>query len=61
MAKKGRIEKKPYGSPKITGVNLKSEEAVLNGCKTSNNTSSPVLNEGGNCKYHGDSCMGLTS
>lgn len=61
MAKKGRIEKKPYGSPKITKVSLKSEEAVLSGCKVSNNTSGPVQNEGGNCKYHGSNCFDLLS
>ena len=55
MARKGRIEKKPYGSPKITKINLRSEEAVLTSCKT-NAQYSGVGNYPQGCKYHGSNC-----
>lgn len=55
MAKKRRIEKRSYCSPEITKVNLRSEEAVLSSCKT-DFTGGSILNDAGNCKYHGSYC-----
>ncbi len=60
MAKKGKIRKKPYCSPKITRVNLKSEEAVLTACKEAVNASPLGANPAG-CKYHGSNCSTLGS
>jgi len=55
MAKKGRIQKKPYYNPKITKVDLRSEEAVLTACKTDGQYSPVGANPAG-CKYHGANC-----
>ena len=56
MTKKGRIQKKPYCSPKITKVNLRSEEAVLSGCKTSAQAEPMGAAYAPYCKYHGAVC-----
>ena len=55
MAKKGRIQKKPYCNPKITKVNLRSEETVLTACKT-DSQGSPYGAAYTACKYRGASC-----
>jgi len=60
MTKKGRIQKKPYCNPKITKVNLKSEEAVLTACKA-DAQASPLGSNPGGCKYHGSNCSTLGS
>ena len=58
MVEKGRTQKKPYCSPKITKVNLKSEEAVLSGCKTSDQGGATTFGSGfaPYCKYHNEIC-----
>ena len=60
MAKKGRTQKKPYCNPKITKVNLKSEEAVLTACKLDVKYT-PVGSNPAGCKYHGTNCAILGS
>ncbi len=60
MANKGRNQKKPYCNPKITKVNLRSEEAVLTACKTAS-TYSPLGTNAQGCKYHGSECTVLGS
>lgn len=60
MTKKGRIQKKPYCNPKITKVNLRSEEAVLTACKTGT-TASPLGTQPAGCKYHGANCSVIGS
>ncbi len=60
MTKKGRIQKKSYSNPKITKVDLKSEEAVLTACKPSINYS-PVGSNPAGCKFHGAVCSDFGS
>ncbi len=60
MTKKRRIQKKPYSNPKITKVNLKSEEAVLTACKAPATGTSLTTTPAG-CKYHGSNCSVLGS
>lgn len=56
MARKAIIEKKPYGTPRITRVDLRSEEAVLTACKTEVNQNVVAGESGGQCNYHGTPC-----
>ncbi len=56
MTKKGRIQKKPYSNPKITKVDLRSEEAVLTACKEAVNYTPLTSSAAGGCKYHGSVC-----
>ena len=60
MTKKRRIQKKPYSNPKITKVDLKSEEAVLTACKIDAKYS-PLGSNPAGCKYHGTNCASLGS
>ena len=60
MTKKGRIQKKSYSNPKITKVDLKSEEAVLTACKEPLTAGPLGINPAG-CKYHGSNCSVLGS
>ena len=57
MAKDKKIKKKPYSNPEITRVNLKSEEAVLSGCKIYGNTQPYGAGEA-SCKYKNFVCSG---
>lgn len=61
MAKKGRIQKKQYCTPKITEINLKSEEAVLSGCKTSSQAELHGAAYAPYCKWRGSSCSEILS
>ncbi len=56
MTKKGRIQKKSYSDPKITKVNLESEEAVLTACKVDAKYT-PVGSNPTGCRYHGADCL----
>jgi hypothetical protein len=61
MAKRDGIQKRIYSSPKITRVNLESEEAVLQNCKTDANQNVTAGESGGECVYHGQACSTLGS
>jgi len=49
--KDGRRPKKPYTKPEVKQVSLKPEEAVLGGCKVSENNSPNTGGMGATCSY----------
>ena len=49
-------QKKDYDSPKITRVNLRSDEAVLGNCKSGDNSKTGLGTMPDGCKYHGSDC-----
>ena len=60
MSKKEMI-KRIYFSPKITRVNLKSQESVLAACKINNAGTVAGKDASNYCKYHGTACSGYGS